>query len=98
MFKNRLYGDPHNYNLDEVVREMAYFRGQSFYTLEMCQKSESPCFKSNLSAYAYLVRSTCSEMLKRCKWNDEEFDCCTFFTEIDTELGVCYGINSKQTR
>ncbi|KAK9746739.1 Amiloride-sensitive sodium channel [Popillia japonica] len=36
--------------------------------------------------------------MQNCKWNGEVFDCCKYFVPLDTELGTCYAINSKQTR
>lgn len=44
------------------------------------------------------VRSKCHHTFRTCKWNDQVFDCCEYFTELDTELGLCYGINSVQSR
>lgn len=33
---DHLYGDPHDYNLDEIVKELVYFRGLSYYTIQLC--------------------------------------------------------------
>ncbi|GLV38485.1 pickpocket 13 [Carabus blaptoides fortunei] len=96
-----LYGDPHDYNLDEIVKELVYFRGLSYYTIQLCGPNVVPnenCLKSNFSFYSGLVRSSCKHTFRTCRWNDEIFDCCEYFTELDTELGLCYAINSAQAR
>ncbi|XP_018563917.1 sodium channel protein Nach-like [Anoplophora glabripennis] len=99
---DKVFGDPHDYNMDEIVKEQVYFRGVSFYTLQLCgpeEKSASDdCFLKNFSYFSDKVRSNCSQILKTCKWNNKEFDCCTYFHHIDTEMGRCYGINSMQSR
>lgn len=84
------------------MKELAYFRGQSFYTIEICgsndEEAAAACLKGNFSIFSRLVRSKCEEIFHNCSWNAKTFDCCTYFVPIDTELGVCYGINSKQAR
>lgn len=32
---DKLYGDPHDYNLDEIVKELVYFRGLTYYTIQV---------------------------------------------------------------
>ncbi|KAJ8964777.1 hypothetical protein NQ314_004643 [Rhamnusium bicolor] len=53
---DRTFGDPHDYNLDEVVKEQVYFRGLSFYTLQICgpeaQSVNENCFVKNFSDYS----------------------------------------------
>ncbi|XP_049825098.1 sodium channel protein Nach [Aethina tumida] len=99
---DRTYGDPHDYNLDEIVKELVFFRGLSFYTLQICgpeAPSVNPdCYKKNFSDFSAEVRSTCPEIFRKCKWNKEEFDCCKYFAPLDTEMGKCYGVNSIQTQ
>ncbi|EFA08448.1 sodium channel protein Nach [Tribolium castaneum] len=97
---DRIYGDPHDYNLDEIVKELVYFRGLSFYTLQICgpeaQVPSEDCAKGDLGHFSQLVRSNCSQIFRKCRWNEEEFDCCAHFGALDTEMGVCYAINSIQ--
>jgi amiloride-sensitive sodium channel len=97
---DRTYGDPHDYNLDEIVKELVYFRGLSFYTLQICgpeaQVPDEDCFKKNFSFFSREVRSNCSQIFRACRWNDRVFDCCEYFGEIDSEMGTCYAINSIQ--
>lgn len=98
---DKLYGDPHDYNLDEIIKELVFFRGLSFYTLQICGPNSPPndeCITNNFSIYTDLVRSKCDEIITECKWNDKPFECCKYFHVMDTELGPCYSINSKQTK
>ncbi|XP_072379246.1 sodium channel protein Nach [Diabrotica undecimpunctata] len=99
---DKVFGDPHDYNLDEIVKELVFYKGLSLYTLQICgpdvPNRDKNCFVKNLSYYHDAVRSPCQDVVQKCKWNDEEFDCCAYFKEIDTELGRCYGLNSLQTR
>lgn len=99
---DKTYGDPHDYNLDEIVKELVYYRGLSFYTLQICgPEATTPnenCFKKNFSDFSREVRSTCDQILKKCQWNDQIFNCCEYFAELDSEMGTCFAINSIQTR
>ncbi|XP_060533923.1 sodium channel protein Nach-like [Cylas formicarius] len=100
-FTDKLFGDPHDYNLDEVVKEAAFFKGLFFFTLEICGPNSPPdpnCFKRTLSDYANELKSSCNELFNRCAWNDVEFDCCLYFKELRTDLGYCYVINNLQTK
>lgn len=56
------------------------------------------CLQTNFSYYANLVRSSCRETLDLCWWNEIQFDCCDYFHPMETELGLCYAINSNQVR
>lgn len=52
-----LWGEEHDFNMEEVLKEIAYFKGITYYTSEFCNL-ENPlpeCFKSNLTYYANLV-------------------------------------------
>ena len=44
------------------------------------------------------MRSNCSQVFQKCGRNDDEFDCCLYFGEIDSEMGVCFAINSIRVR
>ncbi|XP_057664500.1 pickpocket protein 28-like [Diorhabda carinulata] len=99
---DKVFGDPHDYNLDEIVKELVYYKGLSIYTLQICgpdvQNRDENCFKKHLRYFHDQVRSSCRNLFKSCIWDRREFDCCKYFRIIDTELGTCYGINSLQTR
>ncbi|KAG5878520.1 hypothetical protein JTB14_018903 [Gonioctena quinquepunctata] len=99
---DKTFGDPHDYNLDEMVKELVYYKGLSFYTLQICGPDvlnrTDNCFLRNVSYFPDEVKSSCEDIFQICKWHEQEFDCCEYFRRIDTELGKCYGINSIQTR
>ena len=39
-------------------------------------------------------RVKCNDLVQKCSWNDEEFECCKSFLPLETENGICYSINS----
>lgn len=93
----RLWGLDHDFTIEEVLSEIAYFRGESYHTIRECgeeRADETSCIRSNFSDYAKMVRSGCDESIDFCKWNDKEFECCAYFRPVQTELGVCYALNS----
>lgn len=95
----RLWGADHDFTLEEALHEIAYFRGESYYSIEECAKENpsSNCILSNFSYYSGLVRSSCEETLRTCQWNDLQFNCCDYFMPLKTELGICYAMNSIQS-
>ncbi|XP_055592167.1 sodium channel protein Nach isoform X2 [Uranotaenia lowii] len=99
MVADELWGEDHDFALEEVLNEIGYFRGESYHTVNECHGDEPAenCFFSNFSHYARLVRSSCEDTLAECYWNDEPFDCCKYFIPMETELGLCYAVNSIQT-
>ncbi|XP_065167008.1 sodium channel protein Nach [Atheta coriaria] len=97
---DEIYGDPHDYNLDEVVKELVYYKGLNFYTLQICGDPETrnaACSLSNFTVFSDMVRSNCEQIFAKCMWNNKPFDCCKYFHPMNTELGVCFSINSRQT-
>jgi len=84
--------------LEEVLSEIAFFRGESYHTVHECSGEEvtASCFYSNFSYYAELVRSSCVDSISNCEWNNKPFECCKYFHRMETELGICYAINSMQ--
>lgn len=95
----QLWGADHDFTLEEVLSEIAYFRGESYHTVHECgsEGADENCFYSNFSYYATLVRSSCEEMLDNCFWNNKRFDCCNYFHKMFTEIGICYALNSVQS-
>lgn len=91
-----LWGSDHDFTFEEVLTEIAYFRGESYHTIRECgtKDTEQFCINGNFSYYARLVRSTCKETLNSCSWNGEKFSCCDYFHPMQTELGMCYALNS----
>ncbi|XP_013145066.1 PREDICTED: sodium channel protein Nach [Papilio polytes] len=97
---DRLFGQDHDFNIEEVIKELSYYKGFTYFVSEFCSE-ENPlldCDKWNLTYYANVVRSPCEEMLKNCSWNNVQFPCCKIFNLINTEFGVCYIANSIQVR
>lgn len=94
----RLWGADHDFTLEEVLSEIAFFRGESYHTVHECgsEDSTAACFYSNFSYYAQLVRSSCVDSIRSCEWNNKPFECCKYFQRMETELGICYAINSMQ--
>lgn len=92
-----LWGIDHDFTMEEVLSEIAYFRGESYHMIRECGEERDDvenCIRSNFSDYATMVRSACDESIDFCKWNDKEFDCCAYFRPLQTELGTCYALNS----
>jgi hypothetical protein len=54
-------------------------------------------FKNTFHLLHLQIRSSCEETFDRCLWNGEDFDCCSHFLQLETELGICYSINNVQT-
>ncbi|XP_039296686.1 sodium channel protein Nach isoform X2 [Nilaparvata lugens] len=97
-FAVKMFGVDHDCNLDEVIKEIAYFRGTSYYMKEFCFSGDIDCPKENYSSIANRVRSKCNDIFQLCKWRDEEFNCCEYFMAINTEYGVCYTLSPKNER
>lgn len=98
---DRIFGEEHDFTLEEVLSEIVYFRGESYHTIHECtgevENINEKCLLGNYSYYASLVRSTCEKSLDECTWNGKPFDCCQHFLPIETEIGKCYALNSAQT-
>ncbi|XP_052741500.1 sodium channel protein Nach [Bicyclus anynana] len=95
-----LWGPDHDFNMEEVLKEISYFKGVTYYTSEYCREDDplEECFTNNLTYYAGLLRSSCREVMSNCSWNNKSFDCCTYFRPMETEFGTCFVINSIQSR
>lgn len=53
----RLWGEDHDFNMEEVLKELAYFKGITYYTSQYCGLEDPlpDCIKDNLTYYANLV-------------------------------------------
>ncbi|XP_069359551.1 uncharacterized protein [Maniola hyperantus] len=93
-----LWGPDHEFDMEEVLKEISYFKGITYYISEYCggDNPSEECFTNNLTYYANLLRSSCSEVMSNCSWNDKSFDCCTYFRPMETEFGICFAINTIQ--
>lgn len=99
-----VFGKPHGYDIETIIKDYVFFDGSYHNILENCGFNSFStdvnvaCFKPNFMDFSKKIRSSCKEIFKSCKWNKKRFNCCKYFLEIDTEFGVCYAINSIQTR
>ncbi|XP_055632460.1 sodium channel protein Nach [Toxorhynchites rutilus septentrionalis] len=99
MVADSLWGEEHDFAMEEILNEIGYFRGESYHTVNECNGDEpiENCFHGNFSYYAGLVRSPCEETIEQCFWNGRPFECCKYFQPMETEIGLCYAVNSIQT-
>lgn len=95
----KIFGNDHDFTLEEILSEIVYFRGESYHTIHECTGDDinEKCLLGNYSYYANMVRSTCETSLSQCSWNGKPFDCCKHFIPIETEIGQCFALNSQQT-
>lgn len=72
-FVFRIWGADHDFTLEEVLTEIAYFRGESYHTIRECGelidaaevddgKEEIFCIRTNFSSYAKMIRSGCKSL------------------------------------
>lgn len=96
---DKLWGQDHEFTLEEVLSEISYFRGESYHTVHECgiDNPNENCITGNFSYYARYARSICSRTVDKCYWNGKKFDCCEYFYPMETEIGICYALNSKQS-
>ncbi|KAJ3627451.1 hypothetical protein MTP99_014826 [Tenebrio molitor] len=57
-------------------------------------KLRDTCILGNYSEYMRKFRSTCSEVIGSCYYNNEKFPCCDEFLPIGTYHGPCLAFNS----
>lgn len=55
---SRLWGEDHDFNMEEVLKELAYFKGITYYTSQFCglENALPDCVKTNITYYANMVR------------------------------------------
>lgn len=96
----RLYGPDRNKNFDDFMTDITFFGGLC-YSCKKCLQGpveQEFCAKANLTEITKNFRTACPSLLANCKWNDEPFNCCDGFIELQSEFGVCYTINSMHTK
>ncbi|XP_073970590.1 pickpocket 13 isoform X2 [Rhodnius prolixus] len=93
-----IWGVDHDNNLDEILKELSYFRGEVYYLKEFCFSGDLDCPKDNFYDLINKARSNCSEIFNACFWKGKPFDCCTHFVKTETELGPCYMFSSNNER
>ncbi|GLH13359.1 Sodium channel protein Nach [Gryllus bimaculatus] len=95
--------DERNYDIDEVYKEITYFRGEGNFIKSTCFSPDgvfdenSGCPVNNFVEIAKTYRTPCSLMFGECSWNGEPFKCCDHFRPLPTEIGTCFAFNSVQT-
>ncbi|XP_046391545.1 acid-sensing ion channel 4-B-like [Ischnura elegans] len=94
---DQLLGKVHDYNLDDVIKEISYFRETTFYINHYCVDNMA-CPQTGLQKIAVMVRSPCEDVFESCRWNSVAFNCCSRFIPVYTEVGTCYTINSLHDR
>lgn len=96
---NRIWGPDHDFTLEEILNELTFFRGESYHAIRECGEDiEVDCITMNFTDLVGMIRSSCDDVFSQCRWttaiNSESFDCCTYFLPIQTEVGLCYALNS----
>lgn len=101
LFYSRIWPLDHLLDLEDALKDIAFFRGVSYSLVEICYQSNNPdplCPVSNYSYYAKLIRSDCPRIIRNCSYNDKSFSCCEYFLPIDTDMGPCFILNSIQVK
>ncbi|BES96239.1 Amiloride-sensitive sodium channel [Nesidiocoris tenuis] len=97
---NELFGEDHDNNLDEVLRELAYFKGSAYNLKHVCNQGGIECPRGNFSELARKVRMNCEEIFEICWWigTDMPFECCKHFVPTETELGTCFTLSDRNEK
>lgn len=95
IFCFRIWGVDHDFTLEEILNELAFFRGESYHAIRECgEEFDMDCITMNFTDIVKMIRGSCKDVFQKCSWNDEPFDCCSYFWPMQTEIGVCYALNS----
>lgn len=93
----KLYGVDRDKNYDDLMTDITFFSGLC-YSCKKCKDKRAFCDGLSLENITRSFRTSCVNLLFNCKWNGEPFECCDAFIELQSEFGICYTINSQQTR
>ncbi|XP_014242025.1 sodium channel protein Nach [Cimex lectularius] len=93
-----MFGEDHDCNLDEVLKEITFFKGTAYYIKEFCTSGDIECPLNDYSSIAERVRSSCKDLFDTCFWMGKEIDCCKHFMPLNTELGTCFSFNQMNER
>lgn len=87
----RLWSKNHDFNLEEMLKEIAFYKGLNYYLLQTCgtDRSNPNCPNGNFSYYANLVRIflfkkaiyQCYSILKVRSSCDDIMDNCTWMKQ-----------------
>ncbi|XP_066902904.1 sodium channel protein Nach [Halyomorpha halys] len=92
----RLFGAQRDMNMDFFLRDIAFFDGTCYSCKTHCGNTMN-C-SEELKYLVEQVRAPCEDFLGNCTWNGVPFDCCSQFLPLQTEIGLCYTINSLHTK
>lgn len=93
----------HDFDLDEVYSEITFFQGEAHFTKHACYNTNirkpvaEQCPQGGLQKISHEFHTPCNGFIFNCTWNDISFNCCEQFLPLDTEIGLCFAINSWQT-
>lgn len=94
----RIWGPDHDFTLEEILNELTFFRGESYHAIRECGKDiEVDCITMNFTDIVHMIRSSCADVFSQCRWNSDSFDCCSYFLPVQTEVGLCFALNSINT-
>ncbi|XP_044729218.1 sodium channel protein Nach [Chrysoperla carnea] len=82
----------------DLFNEIGFFRGTASLIKDQCTEEENfePC-NINFTFISDKLRKNCTSLFRECFWNDVKIDCCKYFLPLQTEVGLCYAVNSLQT-
>ena len=92
----------YNYDVEDFLMRVIFHNLYNFGSMtSYCTPYDNDdeaikCPTKGYQAFADRVRANCSQLFSECKWNDNAFDCCSYFKPVRTTLGTCYLINSIQ--
>ncbi|BES96240.1 Amiloride-sensitive sodium channel [Nesidiocoris tenuis] len=90
-----IFGKHRDPNLDEVLRELIYFKGTAYYMREICNKDGIECPRGNYLQLAQRARVKCEEFFYHCTNYNDVFECCKHFVPVQTEVGLCYTFSAQ---
>ncbi|KAL0881872.1 hypothetical protein ABMA27_001644 [Loxostege sticticalis] len=81
--------------LNMFLKDVVYYNAKVCKICASCKPNQT-CIE-DFYGIVKAVRSSCSELLTDCWWDDKPFKCCDRFLPIETEYGVCFVFNSRLT-
>ncbi|XP_049767900.1 sodium channel protein Nach-like [Schistocerca cancellata] len=93
----------HDFDLEEIYAEITFFHGEAHFTKDACYNTKvkrlvaEQCPQEGLKQISQEFHTPCNGLIFNCTWNGITFHCCEQFLPLDTEIGLCFAINSWQT-
>ncbi|XKL65360.1 hypothetical protein PGB90_008780 [Kerria lacca] len=91
-----LFGPNRDLNIDFFVRDVVFFDGVC-YSCTQCMEGTLNC-SENFDLLIKKIKGDCETIIQDCTWNEKPFKCCDNFLPLLTETGLCFTINSIQTK